>query len=48
MVHGHIHGELSKAAVNEFRGHLEIIGDFPALPRGASYAWLVRGPIRQK
>jgi hypothetical protein len=38
MVHSHIHGEWSKAVVNEFRGQLEIIGDFPALPRGASYA----------
>jgi hypothetical protein len=38
IVHGHIHGELSRAAANEFRGHLEIIGDFLAPPRGISYA----------
>jgi hypothetical protein len=38
ILHGHIHGELSKAAVNEFRGYLEIIGDFPTPPRGVAYA----------
>jgi len=38
ILHGHIHGELSRAAVTEFRGHLEIIGDFPAPPHGLSYA----------
>jgi hypothetical protein len=36
---GHrIHHELSRAAVTEFRGHLETIGDFPAPPRGVRYA----------
>jgi len=38
ILHGHIHGELSKAAVNEFRSYLEIIGDFPMPPRGMAYA----------
>jgi len=38
IVHHHIHGELQRAAVNEFRGYLERIGDFPTPPRGLSYA----------
>jgi hypothetical protein len=38
IVHHHIHGELKRAAVNEFRSYLEIIGDFPTPPRGLSYA----------
>jgi hypothetical protein len=33
-----IHHELKRTAVAEFRGHLETIGDFPALPRGLRYA----------
>ncbi len=36
--HHHIHPELKKAAVAEFRGYLENIGDFPTPPDGASYA----------
>lgn len=38
ILHGHIHPELKRAAVTEFRGHLETIGDFPEPPRGMSYA----------
>jgi hypothetical protein len=36
--HHHIHPELQKAAVAEFRGYLENIGDFPPSPGGVSYA----------
>jgi hypothetical protein len=36
---GHrIYHELNRAAVTEFRGHLETIGDFPMPPRGVRYA----------
>ncbi len=38
ILHGHIHGELSKAAVKEFRGHLEILGDFPSPSADVHYA----------
>jgi len=38
ILHGHIHGELSKAAVKEFRNYLEILGDFPEPPAGVHYA----------
>lgn len=38
ILHGHIHGELSKAAVKEFRGYLEILGDFPNPPADVHYA----------
>jgi hypothetical protein len=36
ILNRHIHPELSKAAVTEFRGYLETIGDFPRPP--VSYA----------
>jgi hypothetical protein len=36
ILNRHIHPELKKAAVSEFRGYLETIGDFPRPP--ASYA----------
>lgn len=38
ILHHHIHPELKRTAVTEFRGYLEIIGDFPTPPRGISYA----------
>jgi hypothetical protein len=38
ILHGPIHGELSKAAVKDFRGYLEILGDFPRPPAGMHYA----------
>jgi hypothetical protein len=38
IVNHTIHHELKRTAVAEFRGHLETIGDFPALPRGLRYA----------
>lgn len=38
ILHGHIHAELKRDAVKEFRGHLETVGDFPAPQRGMSYA----------
>ncbi len=38
ILHRHIHPELKRAAVTEFRSHLELIGDFPAPPHGISYA----------
>jgi len=38
ILHHHIHPELKKAAVTEFRGYLENIGDFPPPPGGLSYA----------
>ena len=36
--HHHIHPELRKYAVSEFRGYLECIGYFPSPPRGIRYA----------
>src|SRR5271166_778850 len=38
ILHRHIHHELRRDAVSEFRGYLERIGDFPSLPRGIRYA----------
>jgi hypothetical protein len=38
ILNTHIHPELSRAAVTEFRGHLETLGDFVAPPAGVSYA----------
>jgi len=38
ILNKHIHPELRRAAVTEFRGHLETLGDFPAPPPGMSYA----------
>jgi hypothetical protein len=34
----HIHKDLKKAAVTEFRNHLQPVGDFPLPPRGIRYA----------
>ena len=36
--HHHIHPELKKAAVSEFKGYLENIGDFPTPAAGVHYA----------
>ena len=38
ILHHHIHPELRRDAVSEFRGYLERIGDFPLPPRGIRYA----------
>jgi hypothetical protein len=38
ILNHHIHHELKRTAVTEFRGHLETIGDFPTPPRGVRYA----------
>jgi hypothetical protein len=38
ILHHHVHHEVKKAAVTEFRGYLERIGDFPTPPAGIRYA----------
>jgi hypothetical protein len=38
ILHHHIHNDVSKAAVKEFRNHIEQIGDFNPPPAGIRYA----------
>ena len=38
ILHGHIHGELNRAAAKEFRDYLEILGDFPRPAGDMHYA----------